>query len=114
MGRMSTSSSVNAEELPVACTLGRDDGAARMGRWQALAAAAHPTASREGHTLEVRFEHGLGIHAELEALASAEQQCCSFVNWTVTEEDGQPVLRVLAKPDSPEDVAFIAALFGAV
>lgn len=85
-----------------------------MRRWQALAAAAHPTASREGRALEVHFEQGPGFHAELEELASAEQQCCSFVTWTVTEDHGHPVLRVLAKPSNPDDVASIAALFGAV
>lgn len=110
---MNTSSSVSADELPVACTLGADDGATRMMRWKALAAAAHPTASHEGHTLEVHFEHGPGNQAELEALARAEQLCCSFLTWTVTEDDGHPVLRVLAKPDSPEDVAFVAAMFDA-
>lgn len=84
-----------------------------MRRWQALAAAEHPTASRDGRTLGVHFEHGPGVHAELVALASAEQECCSFVTWTVIEDDGHPVLRVIAKPDSPDDVASIAALFGA-
>jgi hypothetical protein len=84
-----------------------------MRRWQVLAAAAHPTAAREGRTLEVHFEHGPGVHVELVTLASAEQECCSFVTWAVTEDNGHPVLRVLAKPDSPDDVASIAALFGA-
>lgn len=108
---MSTPSS---SELPIACTLGPNDGLTRMRRWQALAAAAHPTASRDGRTLEVHFEPGEGIYAELVALATAEQDCCSFVTWTVTDEGGHPVLRVLAEPDSPDDVAPIAALFGAI
>jgi hypothetical protein len=74
---------------------------------------ANPIASRDGHLLEVRFRAGAGVLDELVALAAAEQECCSFVTWTVTHDAGAPVLRVLADPDSPDDVAPIASLFGA-
>ncbi len=84
-----------------------------MRRWRMLADAANPSALRDGRTLEVHFEPGAGVHAELAALAAAEQECCSFVTWVVTEDDGRPVLRVIAEPDSPDDVDPIAALFGA-
>lgn len=100
-------------ELPVACTLGPNDGVKRMRRWQELADANNPIASRDRGTLEVRFEPGVGVLDELASLAAAEQQCCSFVTWAVTEDNGRPLLRVLAKPESPDDIAPIAALFGA-
>lgn len=100
-------------ELPVACTLGPDDGPARMRRWRRLADGSKPTASRNGRTLEVHFEPGAGVHGELAALAAVEQDCCSFVTWEVTEDDGHPVLRVHAESGSPDDVAPIAAMFGA-
>jgi hypothetical protein len=110
---MSTPSSVDPGELPIACTLGPDDGAERMRRWRVLVDAANPIALRDGRILEVRFEPGVDVLDELASLATAEQECCSFVTWTVTENNGRPMLRVLAKPDSPDDVASIAALFGA-
>ena len=112
-GWMSTSSAADLGHLPIACTLGPDDGPARMRRWRALVDTAHPIASREGRTLELRFDLGAGVHAELVDLAAAEQECCPFVVWTVTEVDGHPALRVVANPDSPDDVAPIAALLGA-
>ena len=84
-----------------------------MRRWQALVEAAHPLASRDGGILEVRFEPGAGVLGELASLAVAEQECCSLVIWTVTESDGIPLLRVLAEPNRPQDVASVAALFGA-
>ncbi len=83
-----------------------------MHRWRALADVANPQASREGRTLEVRFEPAPGVRTELAELAAAEQQCCSFLTWTVAEHDGAPVLHVAAKPESPDDVAAIVALFG--
>ena len=110
---MSTPTPVDPRgELPVACTLGPDDGAQRMRRWRMLLEANNPITSREGRTLDVRFEPGAGVLDELASLAAAEQRCCSFVTWTVTEDNGRPLLRVLAKPESPDDVASIAALFG--
>ncbi len=98
-------------ELPVACTLGSDDGRARMLRWQQLADRANPAARRSGHRLEVRFEDGPGVQQELELLAAAEQQCCSFVTWAVATNE--PVLHVTAPVDNPDAVEPIALLFGA-
>jgi len=101
------------DELPPACTLGPDDGPARMRRWRRLAEQAQPTVQRTGHDLEVRFPPAPGVREELESLAAAERQCCSFVSWTVTQDAGRPVLHVTAPVESPDDVEPIAALFGA-
>jgi len=101
-----------AAELPLACTLGSDDGAARMARWQRLADTATPSPRRAGHQLEVRYQPGPGVREELEALAAAEAKCCSFVAWAVTQDGDQAVLHVTADPRTPDDVAPIAALFG--
>ena len=101
------------DELPVACTLGPEDGAERMRRWHQLAERAAPTARRVAHQLDVRFQPGPGVHAELQALAAVEQQCCAFLVWTVTEDSGQPVLHVTAPPDQSDDIEAIASLFAA-
>lgn len=106
-------SSVDRGELPSACTLGPGEGAERMRRWRVLVGAANPIASHNGRILDVRFRPGPGVLDELTALAAAEQECCSFVTWTVTDDNGTPLLRVLANPDRPEDIATIASLFGA-
>lgn len=98
-------------ELPIACTLGPDDGRSRMDRWQQLAEKANPAARRSGRQLEIRFEKGPGVQQELELLAAAEQQCCSFVGWTVSAHE--PVLHVTAPVDNPDAVEPIALLFGA-
>jgi hypothetical protein len=102
-----------SEELPIACTLGPDDGAERMRRWQSLAELAQTVAIRTGGVLKVNYHPGPGVVEELTALAAAEQECCSFVTWTVTYEADSPVLCVTAKADRPDDVTPIAALFGA-
>jgi len=99
--------------LPVACTLGPDDGRSRMLRWRRLHEAAGPVADLDAGRLEVRYQPGPGVWAELADLAAAEQTCCSFATWSVSEVEGQPVLRVVSPSGTPEAVAPIAALFGA-
>ncbi|MDQ3677898.1 MAG: hypothetical protein M3401_14070 [Actinomycetota bacterium] len=110
---MDTAGSATAAGLPLACTLSADDGKARMRRWQALAEVGHPSVRRSGHRLEVRYEPQPGVRDELEALAAAERQCCSFVGWEVSQDGRHPILHVTADPSAPDDVAPIAVLFGA-
>ena len=99
--------------LPVACALGPEDGRARVHRWQLLAATAAPQARRSGHRLEVRYAPAPGVAEELERLVAAERECCSFVAWAITLDGAHPTLRITADPQRPDDVAAIAALFGA-
>jgi hypothetical protein len=60
--------------------------------------------------LVVAYPAGQGVREELEALATAERQCCSFAEWGVEEEADRVVLRVRSHPDG---LAAIATLFGA-
>lgn len=82
-----------------------------MLRWQQLAGRANPAARRTGHVLEVRFQTGSGVQEELELLAAAEQQCCSFLAWNVAPDE--PVLHVTAPVDTPDVLEPIARAFGA-
>jgi len=100
-------------DLPVACTLGLEDGAERKRRWKQLAEVAMAAARRIGRELEVRFRPGPAVQDELEQLVAAEAQCCAFVAWTVLVDGGQPVLRVTAPQDKPEDIESIASASGA-
>ena len=109
----STEARAAPAELPLACTLGPDDGAARLRRWRALAAKSPPRAERSGNTLEVRWQLQAGVKDELQALAAAERQCCSFLRWTVSSEGADAILRVTADESGRSDMAPIAALFGA-
>jgi hypothetical protein len=100
-------------EVPVACTLGPDDGQARLRRWQRLNEAATSSARVVAGTLQVRYQPGPGVQEELTDLAAAEQTCCSFVSWSVINSDGQPVLLVSAPANARDAVAPITAMFGA-
>ncbi len=101
-------------ELPVACTLGASDGPARLQRCQHLHQIAVPTAQLTNGELEVRYQPGPEVLAELQDLVAEEQVCCAFVSWAVTEDSGQPILHVTAPAGSPQDIEPIAALFTAM
>lgn len=55
-----------------------------------------PTAQLIDGELEVRYQPGPGVLAELQDLVAEERVGCAFVSWTVTEDSGQPVLRATA------------------
>ena len=84
-----------------------------MRRWSVLAEKSAPRARRSGNRVEVRWQLDADDATELAALVEAERVCCSFVSWTVSSEGTQRVLTVTADPAKPDDVAAIAALFGA-
>jgi hypothetical protein len=98
-------------EIPISCGLGSEDGSARLARWSALSDLAAPVAHLHGGELEVRYRALPGVQEELESLALAEQECCSFVTWVVHNSGGQPILRVIPPADSPDAVDPIAAMF---
>lgn len=98
--------------LPLACTLGAQDGRSRMLRWQRLHETAGPVARLDAGRLEVRYQPCPDVQAELAELAAAEQTCCSFATWSVSEVQGRPVLHVVSPTDNPNAVSPIAALFG--
>lgn len=100
-------------ELPLACTLGVDDGAARLLRWQALTERSAPRTRRNGHRLEIRWRVDADDASELEALVAAERECCAFVTWSVSRENPDSILEVTANASRPEDLDGIAQLFAA-
>jgi len=110
---MESADSPKVVQLPIACTLGPDDGAARIQRWKALSAQGRPSARSSGHLLEVRYEPEPGLREELQALAAAERRCCSFTEWEVTHEEDHVILHIRADPARPDDIAVFAALFRA-
>ena len=81
-----------------------------MERWQRLSAGALPGVRRAGGLFEVRYAPRPGLLDELGALVAAERECCRFVSWSVASDGEGAVLRVLAPPGEPDNVAPIAAM----
>lgn len=105
---MNESRSPEPTELPIACTLETGDGAQRLARWRALSARGAPSVARKADALLVAYPAGPGVREELEVLAAAERECCSFAEWEVEQDGERVVLRIRSHGDG---LAAIAALF---
>jgi hypothetical protein len=100
-------------ELPLACTLGAEDGAARLRRWRAFAERSRPRSQRLAHRLEIRWRVDADGASELGALVAAERECCAFVTWSVSREDPDAILEITSDASRPEDLDAISQLFSA-
>jgi hypothetical protein len=96
-----------AEELPIVCSLGADDLAARLDLIAAIGAESLISRDAEGDTQLLRFRRDDGVRRALEGIVAAEARCCSFLEMEIREEDGALVI------DAPADAAPVAAALAA-
>ena len=104
---------MTGDTVPAACTLGAQDGKARFGRWRRLVQRANAGMSRNGNAIVVRFDSGAGIADELQELAAAESECCSFLDWVVTADDGRLTLTVTSPANDAAALDSVAGLWTA-
>jgi len=102
---------VDRRRIPLACTLEPGVGPARLAHWRALHESGAPVNRRLDGQLVVHHRSAMGVLEELQNLAASEQVCCAFVEWTVSREHGQPMLRVISPEGSPDALAPIVATF---
>ncbi len=95
-------------ELPIACSLDAGEGGERLARWRDLAVKGSPAVRRESTQIVVRYRRRPGVLDELEALAAAERQCCSFAEWHVIRDSEYAELHIRSDPES---LAAIEALW---
>ena len=102
-------------EVPIACTLGAGEMAARRDEWNAL------LADKQGHlqglTARRPLDDGLRLEfspntdvTEIARLAAAEQGCCRFFDFALMIDDGGIALEIHAPADAQP---VLTALFGA-
>jgi hypothetical protein len=70
--------------LPIACTLGPDEGAQRIGEWRRLGQAVGLGRAVDVGEVTLRFRDAPGVELELERLVAAERACCAFLSWHVS------------------------------
>lgn len=80
-----------------------------MQRWHDLHIRASPTVKRSRHLVEVRYLALPGVREELTELTALESVCCSFVSWSVEDDERAVVLRVSGRPEAVEPIALMFA-----
>lgn len=97
------------DAAPVACSLAAADVPDRVTDWQTLVArAVHREQVDGGVALDLDAAPGLA--AEVARLAAAEQECCTFFDFTVRLTPGRVRLEVRAPADAAD---VVTAMFGA-
>jgi hypothetical protein len=102
----------STDPAPIACSLGRDDLAARQVRWHQLGAHAALEVVSTERGLRLVFRRDPGVEAELRELAALERECCAFADWTVSAADGSVMLEVSGA--SEEAIAAVQAMLGSM
>ena len=72
-------------ELPIACTLGPQDVPGRLEEWRTLLGVHVQSASRIPGG--VRLVLDPSASNRLHRLVELEQECCSWIRWSITEDD---------------------------
>lgn len=97
-------------KIPIACTLTTDEAPERVAEWHdALAGAQVRERTPEGYRL--RFPKDPAFAGRLADLAAREVDCCTFFTFTVTLNNAELVLDVVAPAETHE---MIGELFGPV
>lgn len=86
-------------EIPLACTLGTDDLAARTTLIDELARDGVLERRPIDHGLRVRLRDTPAIEKRTRALIAAESRCCAFLRFALDRADGVLVLDVTG-PDA--------------
>ncbi len=92
-------------ELPVvACSLSAAGQRERLDEWKALLARAN---SRERLSTGMRYRFPLDLAQQVSALAAAEQECCSFLRFDLTQAENSLVLTVESDGAGQDALRFI-------
>lgn len=81
-------------ENPIACSLDAANLERRLAEIETLAADSLLSHQGEGANHVLHFEGDRRTRERLEAIVAAERECCPFLEFDLTEEDGQLVLHV--------------------
>lgn len=100
-----------AEGTPIACSLSASDLRQRLDEIAEVGANSLIEHSADGERHLLRFRSDPETRRRLEAIVTAEAQCCSFLDLSLAEEDGELVLSVSAPQDGQPIADELAAAF---
>jgi hypothetical protein len=92
--------SAGSRELPMACSLKKDEWDERMKLIEGIASAGVENVQFESEVLAFQFSSDLGLREALEGLIRLEGECCPFLEFGLDEHDSSLTLTVRA-PNGP-------------
>ena len=99
-------------EVPNACSLGASELTQRLNEIATVGANGLVERGVDGERHRLRFHLDAETRRRLEAIVAAEAQCCSFLNLSLEEQDGELLLSVSAPVNDGQPIAdALAAAF---
>jgi hypothetical protein len=98
---------------PIACTLDENDLRQRLEQIATLGANALIAHEETNGTHTLRFRRNDETHRQLEEIVAAESQCCSFLDLSLGEHDGELILALDAPIESRPVADELARTFSA-
>lgn len=102
-----------SEESPVACSLSVGELEQRAAAIAEVGAASLVSRAATGGRHLLRFRADAQTQHRLEEIVAAESECCSFLDLSLTKEEGELVLSIAAPNGGEETAAALAEAFGA-
>jgi hypothetical protein len=87
------------ELLPVACTLGAEDGTQRVQDWRTVVQGLGAGSRREPGHITLHFRDAPDVEGELTRLVDAERGCCAFLGWDLARTDDGWAVRISGTDD---------------
>jgi hypothetical protein len=87
-------------DTPVACSLGADELKQRLAVIAEIGADSLISRDIEGDRHLLRFRANAAARRRLEGIIAAEAECCSFLDLSLSEEEGELVLSIAAPKDA--------------
>jgi hypothetical protein len=87
------------EETPVACSLSAGDLEQRLAAIAAIGADSLISSEIDGDRHLLRFRSSEPARRRLEEIVAAEAECCSFLDLSLAEEEGELTLSIAAPGD---------------
>jgi hypothetical protein len=92
--------------LPLACTLGPAEGAARLARWREIGTTYGAGQERGDGCVLLRFRDDVAVATELADLIDAERSCCAFLGWNLERSATGIAVRITGSADAVAPVLF--------
>jgi hypothetical protein len=97
---------------PVACSLDAADLEQRLAAIAAVGADSLIAHEVRGGRHLLRFRGDGATQRRLEEIVAAEAQCCAFLDLSLSDEDGELLLAIVAPDDAQAVADGLAAAFG--
>jgi hypothetical protein len=92
-------------EIPIACTLNRDEQQDRLRLIEDLLSDALLGQDEIAGGVRARFRDTPEIEARVRELVAAESSCCAFLSFELTRRDGQLWLEITGTPEAQPVIA---------